>query len=149
MKFRLTSSSILIAVEGLLRKTASRGVQGGAELLLGHRERPGHERPRNIGARRTRLPGEFCENSISEKEEFKVKQFFKRETAQVSRSWVKFWREMYSNWIFCSVSRFGQKLLCKFSRMEGNTMAAMQPGRKKTARGTSTKTVYQTSRLSY
>ena len=48
-----------------------------------------------------------------------------------------------------SVSRFGQKLLWKFPRPVGHSTSTVQPGKKKIARGTSTKTLYQTLRPSY
>ena len=47
------------------------------------------------------------------------------------------------------VSRFGLKLLSKFPRPVGHTTAAVQPGKQKIARGTSTKSFYQTVRSSY
>ena len=47
------------------------------------------------------------------------------------------------------VSRFGQKFMWRFPRLVGHTTVAVQPGKKKIARGIYTKMFLQTLRPSY
>ena len=53
-------------------------------------------------------------------------------------------RGPYTERVNSSVSRFGQKCVHKFLRPMGHTTAAVQPSKKKIARGTFTKTLWQT-----